>query len=325
MRKLLSALSVGLLVATPFLAPHLASAAGAGDLVRCADSSAVYYVAEDGRRYVFPNEHVYSSWYPDFSNVALISCSDLASFQIGERVMYQAGTRLVKIPSSPTVYAIEPDGNLRPIPDEETARALYGDAWSENVDDLPETFFIDYSVDSALTEHELPEGMILTDDEGNLYRVNADGEAEDVDEALSIDQEDVFAEHAQSLEDVEDRMASLIARIEVLTSEVERLNAVIAELKLVDIDPEDAVDVEDVPEVETEDESEDATEDETENDDAQETNEDSDAEDDSEDSSDSSDDTSDDSSDDTEEHEENEGHDNGDSGDEEHEDASDES
>lgn len=35
---------------------HAVHAASAGDLVACPSFSAVYYLAEDGKRYVFPNE-----------------------------------------------------------------------------------------------------------------------------------------------------------------------------------------------------------------------------------------------------------------------------
>lgn len=47
---------------------HVVHAAGADDLVKCPDFPAVYYVGDDGARYVFPNENIYFSWYPDFSD-----------------------------------------------------------------------------------------------------------------------------------------------------------------------------------------------------------------------------------------------------------------
>ena len=41
------------------------AAVGPGELIK-ASQPAVYYLADDGKRYVFPNERIYFSWYEDF-------------------------------------------------------------------------------------------------------------------------------------------------------------------------------------------------------------------------------------------------------------------
>ncbi|NCQ16453.1 hypothetical protein GW814_02260, partial [Candidatus Falkowbacteria bacterium] len=53
--------------------------ASAGDLIKMAGLSSVYYLAADGKRYVFPNEATYFSWYGDFSWVMTIPQSELES------------------------------------------------------------------------------------------------------------------------------------------------------------------------------------------------------------------------------------------------------
>src|SRR3989338_7745319 len=62
------------------LAPLAASAAvslNAGDLIRGDATPAVYYYGGDGKRYVFPNEKTYATWYSGFGAVRRISDADL--------------------------------------------------------------------------------------------------------------------------------------------------------------------------------------------------------------------------------------------------------
>jgi len=118
------------------LAFHLAFAAPApGDLIK-ASASSVYYLGADAKRYVFPNEKIYFSWYNDFSGVKTITDQELAAYTIGGNVTYKPGVRLVKIQSDPKVYAVASGGTLRWVPDETTATAIYGANWSKMVDDL---------------------------------------------------------------------------------------------------------------------------------------------------------------------------------------------
>ncbi len=169
-----------------------------GDLVKSPDASAVYYLAEDGERYAFPNENVYDSWYSNFDSVKEISAEDLASVKLGGVVDYQAGTSLVKIPSVPTVYAVEPDGVLRPIESESDAETLYGSDWASKVDDLSEAFFPKYTVGEAIdvSAGELPEGYLLQDDSGNVYRTNSEGKPQEVDDLISEDMQSLYEKYA---------------------------------------------------------------------------------------------------------------------------------
>lgn len=118
------------------------SASAAGQLVK-GSGSAVYYV-DDGKRYVFPNEKIYFSWYSGFSDVRAISDDELASYVIGGNVTYKPASRLVKLQSDPRVFAIGAGGRLRWISSEGAARGLYGDDWSKKVDDLSDAFFFAY-------------------------------------------------------------------------------------------------------------------------------------------------------------------------------------
>lgn len=161
------------------------AAAEMGDLIKCPDFSSVYYYAQDGQRYAFPNEQVYFSWYENFDGVKTISCEDLASANLAGLVTYQAGTRLVKLQTASTVYVVEPQGLLRPMASEEQAFEFYGEDWAGRVDDLPDVFFSHYDVGASLANEEIPEGMAFISEEGTLWRMQEDGMLADIDEVMA--------------------------------------------------------------------------------------------------------------------------------------------
>jgi hypothetical protein len=123
-----------------------------GTLIRAAASKAVYYCGADGRRYVFPNSRVYDSWYEDFSTVQVVSDETLASLRLGGNVTYRPGTRLVKIQTDPKVYAVDRHGTLRWIASPEVAVKHYGASWAKNVEDVPDTFFLNYQLGQAVSQ-----------------------------------------------------------------------------------------------------------------------------------------------------------------------------
>jgi hypothetical protein len=143
--------------------PGVASAASisAGDLIK-ASGPAVYYYASDAKRYVFPNEKTYFSWYSDFSSVKTITDSELAAISIGGNVTVRPGTKLVKITTDPKVYAVTKCGTLHWIESEAVAKALYGDAWATRVIDVPDSFFVNYTVGSSIATNVHPDGTLIS-------------------------------------------------------------------------------------------------------------------------------------------------------------------
>lgn len=142
---------VASLVLSPASPAHATTTLQAGDLIRGESFSAVYYYGEDGFRYVFPNEHTYFSWYNDFSTVKWITDAELAAIQIGGNVTYKPGVKMIKVNTDPTVYAVGGQGTLFSIPSEDAAVTLYGDNWNRNIDDLPDSFFGNYTVPGLTT------------------------------------------------------------------------------------------------------------------------------------------------------------------------------
>lgn len=157
-----------------FALPSIARAAVAGDLIK-ASGPAVYYYAADGKRYVFPNEKTYFSWFRDFSAVRTISDTELASILIGGNATIRPGTKLVKITTDPKVYAVSHDGLLHWVESEAVAVALYGSAWASRVVDVPDSFFVNYSIGSSMPSAAHPDGTVIKYAGDSAMYVMADG------------------------------------------------------------------------------------------------------------------------------------------------------
>jgi len=117
-----------------------------GSLIRTALISSVYYCGADGKRYVFPNAQTYNSWYKDFGAVKVISAEDLSKILLGGNVTYRPGVKLLKTQIDSRVYAVDHNGLLRLLTTPAVATKYYGANWAKNVDDIPESFFINYKI-----------------------------------------------------------------------------------------------------------------------------------------------------------------------------------
>lgn len=157
------------------------SGIGSGDLIKLVNDNdpsthedeAVYYLDKDWRRRPFPNQAVYKSWYTDFSGVKSLTKEQMSQFRLGKSVVYRPGTRLVKIPSVPKVYAVEPNGSLRWIESEEVAITLFGTDWNKLVDDVSEVFFTDYREGVPLAAAVWPTGTVVRrQEDGQLFLVD---------------------------------------------------------------------------------------------------------------------------------------------------------
>jgi len=116
-------------------------------IVKSVSNSSVYYCGEDGLRYAFADENVYFAWFKDIIDVKIISDSELAQVPLGTKIItHRPGMRMIKVPSSPKVYAVARGGILRWVKTEATAKTLYGDNWNTQIDDLSEALFTNYTV-----------------------------------------------------------------------------------------------------------------------------------------------------------------------------------
>ena len=164
------------------------------DLIRAESTPYVYYYsvpADDGvsdittkfdaidggdaqpknnaRKYVFPDQDGYESLYTWFGadardRIRWISAEDIAKLPIAGNIVYRPGTFLVKIETSPKIYAVYPNALLREVLPE-FAEQIYGKNWKDRVRVIPDAFFAgNYRRGGPLLRAEIPYGTVLERD-----------------------------------------------------------------------------------------------------------------------------------------------------------------
>jgi len=121
-----------------------------GDLIK-GSGSTVYYFGPDGRRYVFPNDKTYFTWYADFSTVKTIADGQLSTIPLGRsNVTYRPGRKMIKITTDPRTYVVDQGGVLRHVATEQLAQTLYGLSWQNQIEDVPDPFFVNYRIGTPI-------------------------------------------------------------------------------------------------------------------------------------------------------------------------------
>ncbi|MCU0679212.1 MAG: fibronectin type III domain-containing protein [Planctomycetes bacterium] len=124
-----------------------------GQVVKMDGLDTLYYVA-DGKRYVFPNEKTYKTWFLDFTGIVTLQPSQIYALPLAGNIRYRPGVLMIKITTDPKVYAVSRNGILRHVTTEALARKLYGQSWNLLVDDVPDSFFTNYSVGDPIDNTE---------------------------------------------------------------------------------------------------------------------------------------------------------------------------
>lgn len=113
----------------------------------------VYWYGSEGKRYVFPNIKTFYSWY-DWNtlqrDVRTLSDVQLGQIPLAGNVVYRPGAKLVKVTTDPKVYAVSKCGVLRWVTNEYLAQQFYGADWRSSVQDIPDEFFINYTVGAPI-------------------------------------------------------------------------------------------------------------------------------------------------------------------------------
>ena len=139
-----------------------------GHLIKGTSITTVYYLGRDGKRYVFPNDKTYLTWFPTFSYVRQIADAELIKTPLGGNVTYKPGSRLLKIETDPSVYVVTHGGVLRKLASEDVAKELFGNDWKSQVDDMPDPFFVNYRIGEPITSASQFSLEVSTQNSGNI-------------------------------------------------------------------------------------------------------------------------------------------------------------
>ncbi|MDD2807767.1 MAG: fibronectin type III domain-containing protein [Patescibacteria group bacterium] len=150
LKKTLFSLAFLALALSTVLPAAATESSAVGQIVKVTDRPTLYYVAADGKKYIFPNEKIFRTWFSGFKNVVTVSVEELATVPLGGNVLYRPGIVLVKSTDNPNVFAVSKDGVLRWLKNEVVAKHLYGDNWNKLVDDLPGSLISQYKVGAPI-------------------------------------------------------------------------------------------------------------------------------------------------------------------------------
>jgi len=148
-----------------------------GDLIKSDIIDTVYYFGSDGRRYPFPDVAVFRSWGGEMADVRVISQNKLETYPLGQNITMRSGS-LIKLTTWPVVFVVV-KGDLVSIPSEEVAHSLYGGDWAKQVIDLPDLYFVNYTISGKTVNNgTYPVGSLVRfASSTDVYYISAEGQA----------------------------------------------------------------------------------------------------------------------------------------------------
>ena len=157
------------LAAIPVLRPDAPKLAGS--VVIGPKTTTKFYLARDGKRYVFPDEtKTFETWYPNGGAVVRLTQSELEKYPLGGNVCYKPGTRLIRITSDTRIFAVSHGCVLRPL-NEGTAARIFGANWDKSLDTLQDYYFTNYKIGGVISTTQ---DYSIAAEQGSSQTIDAD-------------------------------------------------------------------------------------------------------------------------------------------------------
>jgi hypothetical protein len=115
-----------------------------GTLLKCSGEPDVYSMTASNTLKLYPDEDTFYAWGKSFLDVKTISCSKLDDYRVSGEWTYERASYLVKFYGHPAVFTLDNGKYLRLIPNESTARAMYGRSWTSKIREFPISQMDDY-------------------------------------------------------------------------------------------------------------------------------------------------------------------------------------
>lgn len=161
--------SLGLAAVVPASAAYSPMA---GDLIKTATDSAVYYIDAGGKRNLFVNGVTFWTWYSGSwsalkmgnasKTIKTLSQGDFDALTAGGHAAVRPGTKLIKFQNSPKVYVVSTGDTLREVSDT-LAKSLFGTNYATTkLITIQNGFETDYTKGAALASGDaLPNGSLI--------------------------------------------------------------------------------------------------------------------------------------------------------------------
>ena len=130
-----------------------------------------YYIGADKKRYVFPNEGTYKSWFGDLKVQEMKTIEDVTDITLGGNVTYRPGSKILQTESVSEMFFIAPGAVLREIT-KDMANEIYGNDWEDYIEEIENRYFTNYKIGKPITNKEeipyIPEEWTINEDK-NLF------------------------------------------------------------------------------------------------------------------------------------------------------------
>jgi len=115
-----------------------------------AENKSIFYLAKDGKRYIFPNQGTFKSWFGDYTLIRQISNDELFKIPLGGNVFYRPGSKILQTASDPKYYFVNLNGVLSPFDSEYTIKDVYGSDWKKQVEEIENFYFTNYKIGNEI-------------------------------------------------------------------------------------------------------------------------------------------------------------------------------
>jgi hypothetical protein len=112
-----------------------------------------YYYASDNKRYTFPDETSFKSWFPktDLNEVKIADLETLYETSLGGNVPLRPGS-LIMTETDPKIYMITNNIEMKIFGNSTLLETLYGQDYQNLITDIPNKFFTQYNITGAINQ-----------------------------------------------------------------------------------------------------------------------------------------------------------------------------
>jgi len=114
------------------------------------ENGSIYYFAADGKRYIFPTETTYFSWYQNNLPQNFMALDKMEKVPLGGNVTVRPGT-LISTPSDSNTYLVKKGGMIAPV-SKGVLMVIFGEKYDDRVLSLPNYYFTNYTYDTEINK-----------------------------------------------------------------------------------------------------------------------------------------------------------------------------
>lgn len=118
-------------------------------VVMLEENGSIYYFAANGKRYIFPTEATYKSWFKDYAPEKTMPLSKMEKIPLGGNVTARPGT-LIQTSTDFKTYLVKKGELISPV-DEGVLIAIFGEKYKERVLDIPNWYFTNYNYSAPIS------------------------------------------------------------------------------------------------------------------------------------------------------------------------------